>query len=264
MDKCALCLDYRSLNKSHFIPRSLYKLCKEVSHDIKNPVHFIGNTAISTSSQSVKPFLCKECEDRFSKFGETYVINNCLRSPIRFKLRDKLENSDQFIRIDDSKVFLGRQILGKSLEYYKYFVASIVWRGSATKWSFMDSTPRQNILGKKYQEEFRKYLRGETDFPKNALLLLFISEEKDLHPMISLPTAIQERGVHLHHFYIPGIEVKLFIGNKHPIEFEQFRIESQSDVAIFLEPFKKSELYKNACQLAQNAELKGILKKIEK
>lgn len=263
MDKCALCLNYRPLSKSHYIPRSLYKLCKEEFHDIKNPVNFIGNMAISTSNQSSKPFLCQECEDRFSKFGETYVISNCLRSPNRFKLRDTLENSEQFKKIDNTKVFLGKQILGKKLEYYKYFIASIVWRGSATKWSFMDSTARQNILGKKYQEEFRRYLLGETNFPNNAFLSLFITEERDLHPMIVLPNAVQEEGVHFHHFYIPGIEVKLFIGNKLPFEFEQIRIKNQGEVLIFLEPFKKSELYKNLCQLAQNAELKGILKKLE-
>ena len=264
MDKCALCLNPRPLLNSHFIPRSLYKLCKKEFHEINNPIHFIGNTAISTSNQSSKPFLCKDCEDRFSKYGETYVINNCLRSPSRFKLRELLENSIIFTQFDNTKVFLGKQILGENLEYYKYFVASIVWRGSATKWPFMDSTARQNILGEKYQEEFRRYLLGEVDFPKNAFLSLFISEDKDLYPMIVLPNSDRKEGIHLHHFYIPGIEIKLFIGNKHPCEFEQIRIKDPSEVLIFLELFRNSELFSSLAQSAKNAEYKGVLKKMNK
>lgn len=264
MEKCALCLKPRQLIKSHYIPKSLYKLCKEKYYEINNPIHFIGNTAISTSKQSMKPFLCEECEDRFSKYGETYVINNCLRSPGKFKLRELLENSIRHFQFDNTRVFFGKQILGKNIEYYKYFVASIVWRSSATKWPFMDSTVKRNILGDKYQEEFRRYLIGEIEFPENAFLSLFVSEDKDLYPMIVLPNSGRKEGVHLHHFYIPGIEIKLFIGNKHPYEFEKIRTQDSSEVLIFLESFRNSELYHSLSQSAKNANYKGILKKINK
>jgi len=263
MDKCALCLNNRQLLKSHFIPSSLYKLCKEECQGIRNPIHLIGNTAISTSNQSCKPFLCAVCEDNFSKYGETYVIKNCLRSTDKFELRNLLMNSNKFIQFDNSKLFFGKQVLGDYLEYYKYFVASIVWRGSVTKWPLMNSTSRQNILGEKYQEEFRLYLLGKSNFPKNAFLSLHISEEIDLYPMIVPPTYSRENGFHLHHFYIPGIEIKLFIGNKHRYELEQLRIKYPEEVFMFLEPFKNTSLYKNLSQSMKDAEYKGVLKKMK-
>ncbi|MDD5766644.1 MAG: hypothetical protein PHW79_10420, partial [Candidatus Marinimicrobia bacterium] len=120
----------------------------------------------------------------------------------------------------------------------------------------------QNDLGKRYQEEFRKYLIGEMEFPKNVFISLFVSEEKDLYPILVLPRCNRHEGVHLHHFYIPGIEIKLFIGNQQPVEFECIRKEFPDEVLIFLESFKKSDLWKALVRSARNAKYKGKLKKM--
>lgn len=262
MAKCSLCLKNNPLVKSHYIPRALYKLCKDESNIIKNPINFLGTKAISTSNQSYKPFLCEDCEKRFSKFGESYVIDNCLRSNNDFKLREILEKNNDYKIIDEAKVYLGKQVLQSNLEYYKYFTASLVWRGSVTTWPFMGYNSRKNPLGTRYQEEFRQYLLGQSKFPSNAFLLLIVSEEKDLKPIIVLPNSINHGGIHLHHLYIPGIEIKLFVGNRFPDEFELIRKNNKDEVIIFLESFRNSELYGELCKISKKAEMKGKLKNV--
>src|SRR5689334_16891808 len=64
---CKLCLNVRELQQSHFIPAALYP---------KNQILF-GTTptaALISPDEVADYLLCSECEQRFNRLGESYVL----------------------------------------------------------------------------------------------------------------------------------------------------------------------------------------------
>jgi hypothetical protein len=71
---CRLCLrENEELQNSHLIAAAIYKVCKDGA---KQPIMVGGGTARRSSGQIADELLCRDCEQRFSKNGETWVIEN--------------------------------------------------------------------------------------------------------------------------------------------------------------------------------------------
>src|SRR5262249_47500099 len=87
---CGLCREFGSLRSSHLLPAASYRLARSRDGGDPNPIVVTPYGASSTSRQVEDPFLCPDCEDRFSKFGERHVYSQCLRPESGFALRDKL------------------------------------------------------------------------------------------------------------------------------------------------------------------------------
>jgi hypothetical protein len=216
--KCALCKDNYALRDSHFIPKALYRLCrspdpsKGVSSD---PINLSPKGAVQSSYQLKSKLLCENCEDKFSKEGERIVIRDCFRGTNEFLLRDELRVANPDFVSDSSHWFSGAK-LGSiiNVQSYKYFAASMFWRGSAGRWSGPGSNEWRGTLGEKYQEEFRQYLLGICPFPHGALLVIFIANEVDPLIFATVTSSKKENGYHLHKFYIPGVEFRMFLGSR--------------------------------------------------
>jgi hypothetical protein len=59
-----------------------------------------------------------------------------------------------------------------------YFALSIFWRASIHRWQ-QESGEKVSIeLGKKYNEEIRRYLLGETSLPRNGSLLVAVCTDE--------------------------------------------------------------------------------------
>ena len=71
---CGLCQLDRPLVDSHLLPAAAYKLAREPDRQNPNPIVVTPGHAGSSSRQISDEFLCRECEDRFSKRGERYVL----------------------------------------------------------------------------------------------------------------------------------------------------------------------------------------------
>jgi hypothetical protein len=123
---CGLCrTDGVELLDSHYVPRSLYKLIRDVRFQNPHPAIGGGVSRIS-SHQASDYFLCADCEDRFSKRGETWVLGNCWRDEKTFKLRDALLASQPYPgSTQDTKIYLGAHIPGVDTDKLLYFGASI-------------------------------------------------------------------------------------------------------------------------------------------
>ena len=143
--KCALCKDN-------------YAPFKGVSSD---PINLSPKGAVQSSYQITSKLLCENCEDKFSKEGERIVIRDCFRGTNEFLLRDELRVANPDFGSDTSHWFSGAK-LGSiiNLHSYKYFAASMFWRGSAGRWSGPGFNEWRDTLGEKYQEEFRQSIRN--------------------------------------------------------------------------------------------------------
>jgi hypothetical protein len=116
-----------------------------------------GESRIS-SRQASDYFLCADCEKRFSKRGETWVLGNCWRDEKTFKLRDALLASQPYPgSTRDTKIYLGAHTPGVDPGKLLYFGTSVYWRGAARLWQVDRLRVPQLPFGR-YEEQFRLFL----------------------------------------------------------------------------------------------------------
>ena len=82
---CRLCLAPDiDLQDSHFIPSAAYKAVEELGG--VTPLIVKGDITIQKNQQLKKHLLCADCEDRFNKNGEQWVLGYCNRAGKGFRL----------------------------------------------------------------------------------------------------------------------------------------------------------------------------------
>src|SRR5438309_7788233 len=124
---CGLCLQTRELQNSHLLPAALYRQLRDPSAGSDpNPVLTTNKRSLTSSKQVSSPFLCADCELRFSVNGENYVVTQCAQRSGQFKLRELLQSTSP-LSVDDvhrTAVYDVKQLLDGHLDQYLYFAAS--------------------------------------------------------------------------------------------------------------------------------------------
>ena len=59
------------------MPAGIYSIVRSGEHPEDHPVLMTKGAAVATSGQARADLLCAECEKRFDKGGEEWVIENC-------------------------------------------------------------------------------------------------------------------------------------------------------------------------------------------
>lgn len=216
MPICSLCREERTLMKSHLLPRAIYSDLKGFFSDDNDDLviaDFKGNSAFFSDFQYKQPLLCEDCEDRFNKHGEKFVLQEYNKRKDKFDLLEKLNDLPTYHSIQGDYWYDPSDYKNLSPEKYLYFASSIFWRASITKWRKLPSDYK-NALGPTYTEKFRKYLLNKGIFPKNACLVVFVDNAKCLSRMAAFPSVSKESGYHQHTFIIPGIKFVLLVGKK--------------------------------------------------
>ena len=239
---CGLCLTTKELRDSHLLGAASYKLSRVASRSDPNPVVVTKGRSFTTSRQVSAYFLCGECEAKFSRNGEQYVYNECAR-PGEFKLRELLEKESAVCVDSRFKLFDVTGLLGKRVDQYLYFAASVFWRASAHKWT-MDGRPLNLIsLGPKYQEEFRRYLLGEGAFPANARIFIHIWSDNPTDFTTIFPCPFRVEGVWRHKFCVPGITFILFLGGDVPKKHDLWALNSSRGHFVWLCQWRDDSLF---------------------
>ena len=179
---CGLCLKKCELRKSHLIPKALYRKLRN-SHEGNDLVLIQGHNKTSkyTDYQIAEYFLCGECEDRFSRFGERKIIPDCYASKNEFPALQWAKSCSKYVDIQEERWINPYINSFANTEFYLYYAASMVWRSSA--WPKTESSDKYS-LGKKYQELFRRYLLGVDNFPSNVYVAVYIDTDEDPNTMI--------------------------------------------------------------------------------
>jgi hypothetical protein len=126
------------------------------------------------------------------------------------------------------------------IDQYLYFAASIFWRAAATAWA---PRWRQFSLGPLYQEQFRRYLMDEADWPRNALLGVRVATG-DLIDIMMDPSAGRSGAVRLYRFCIPGIFFSLLVGATVPRDHsDEYALNSSRGRFMWLCPVEYNHLF---------------------
>lgn len=212
---CKLCLrDGVELRDSHFVPAGVYRILREESSKNPHPWLLTQSTSFQTSQQMTAPLLCDECEQRFSTYGENWVLRNCLRQNGSFRLASILESRTPDLTAPETttKIHYAVNIPEIDLTALAYFAASIFWRGSVYPWSDGNYPVR---LGP-FEESFRKYLLGDAGFPPDAALWVLVRPKSALDRATHTPAGGKTEEFHFHNFPMPGLAFSLFVGRRIP------------------------------------------------
>lgn len=179
MGKCKLCLRDRELQDSHLMPRALYRMARGSGTEGNQDPHVLTAKERKSSSHQIKDrVLCGECEQRFSKNGEDYVMRLVTKRSGQFPLLDMLAAVPTALKMPKWTAYSAGDTPGIDRAKIAYFALSLFWRASVHTW-IQHSGERTRIdLGKKYDEEIRRYLLGETPIPENANLLVAVCTDE--------------------------------------------------------------------------------------
>jgi hypothetical protein len=174
---CRLCGEDKDLKSSHFIPAAFYKIARKSDPTGENPVVVTKDIVMQTSKQAQIHLLCGDCEDRFNKGGETWVLANCWQADGTFPLRDALLVTSPAYETPGFRIFATKGIAGIDQGKLAFFAASIFWRASVHDWHLVGSNPAID-LGP-YQEALRLFLLGG-DSPADVVMTISVSAEQDV------------------------------------------------------------------------------------
>jgi hypothetical protein len=219
--QCRLCLqDAVNLSVSHFISAAILKILRDDGQKNPNPWLLTKRASVQTSWQMKAPLLCGDCEDRFSKNGETWVIGHCLRRDGSFPLASVLASRtpDVFSNTTTTKLYFASKIPEINVSALAYFAASMFWRGSIHPWNSDGSVPVK--LGP-FQEQFRQYLLGIRPFPMDCTLSVVVREGKEIDRLTWIPYGQRVGKIHIYKFPMPGLAFSLIVSKNIPTTYRE-------------------------------------------
>src|SRR6266496_1098852 len=109
---CKLCRMESGLLNSHLLAAGFYKLLRNPDADNQNPIQIDEKVTTFTSDQVRKHLLCADCEDRFNRNGERWVLKNCYRGEHGFALCAALRISEPVVSREKLQVYAAGKIKG--------------------------------------------------------------------------------------------------------------------------------------------------------
>ena len=147
----------RDLCDSHVIPAGFYRILRAGETPGQDPVLVHKTTAFVSSDQARAHLLCSDCEDRFNRGGENWVLKNCWRSPATFPLHAALTTAKVLFDDGDICAYAGKTVPGVDVDKLIYFGASVFWRASVCT-SRLGRVKEERLRLGPYQNVLRLYL----------------------------------------------------------------------------------------------------------
>ena len=205
---CKLCRQNKDLRDSHSIPRAMYKGTAAPGMRNPNPVVITRKQTGRTSRQIRDYVLWGDCERRFNKNGEDWMLK-ALGAGKRFPLRDRLD-----VAVPESATAELRRYscstTGINAEKLGYFALSVFWRGGIHDWRDPFGSPAPKLDLAEMEEPIRKYLYGEEQIPGKIALVVRVCDDQGSRETLLGPTVCSTG-----HFEMMtlGAHFELFVGS---------------------------------------------------
>jgi hypothetical protein len=201
------------------MPKALYKLLRSPELANPHPTMMSEDAILETSRQAKTFLLCSDCEQRFHRNGEDWMLRNCCRAPDQFRLREVLLRSSPGYDDGQIRVYGSRSIPQVDTAKLVYFAASVFWRAAVARWVVESTVIEELALGAVYCEQLRLFLLDEGDFPLNVAITIevFMFHEPSLGTML-FPAGGRQGEFRSYRFAVPGVRFDLFVGKGIPAE----------------------------------------------
>lgn len=251
METCKLCLkSVPKLEDSHFLSAGIYRRLRDLTAKNPNPMLLTLKGAHQTSKQMKTQLLCSECEQRFSKHGETWVLARCLQADGSFPLAALLASRSPDVSLPSTptKVYYAAGISEINIAAMTYFAASIFWRGAVHPWKSDRTVPVP--LGPLFENQLRRYLMGLQPFPKDCFSLwVLVREGKEIDGLTYTPAGNRIGKFHSYRFPMPGLCFMLYVGKNIPDYISEKCFASGSGNPLVVTRVVESLLFKEGVAL---------------
>ncbi len=256
METCKLCLKFvAKLEDSHFLSAGIYRRMRDLTAKNPNPMLLTPKGALQTSKQIKTPLLCSECEQRFSKHGENWVLARCLQADGSFPLAALLASRapDVFLPTTPTRVYYAAGIPKINAAALTYFAASIFWRGAVHPWKSDGTVPVP--LGPLFEEQLRQYLMGLQPFPKDSFSLwVVVREGKEIDRLTYEPAGNRIGKLHSYRFPMPGLCFMLYVGRNSPEYIREKCFASGSGNPLVVSSFLEKRLFNEGVALRRRSQ----------
>jgi hypothetical protein len=140
---------------------------------------------MATQRQLWAHLLCRDCEGRLNKFGETPVLkllDNGKSFPLLYRMKKGVALKDE----RGTLTFSGKA-MEVDTDVIAHFGLGILWKGGVHKWPTVERQTTSVALGP-FEETIRKYLLGTGGFPPDVYVLVGVCEDKGSRGMVFAPT----------------------------------------------------------------------------
>ncbi len=213
---CKLCRrNGIELQESHLLPANLYKKIRR-SEGANNSLVVASKRSFRFTDKQISDYvLCGECERRFGEV-ENWMSRQCLQDDGSFPLRDAVITQPRLC--DDPEL---AAISGKAAQVdadrYVYFASSILWRAGAHVWG--KGSERVSIDLGSYEELLRLYLFGQTSFPADIVVGIFVAVNADTKDQFATtPVLLDTHDYYHYELIVPGIQFAIMVGQRMPRE----------------------------------------------
>jgi hypothetical protein len=207
--KCKLCLEEKPLVESHLIPQAVYDLCRTPDSE---PVLVTSTVVMQTSRQMQDYLLCKDCEGQLNRDGENWVLPKLATIAETFPFHDILQKVPPEFTKPDLVAYAVVKNPEIAVDKLAHFALGVFWKASVHSWQGREGDPRIE-LGP-YGEKMRAFLRGESPFPGNMALLVWVMPPPVNMISIVPPFGGAGSGFRTFGFYVPGILFALCAGKR--------------------------------------------------
>ena len=150
--KCQLCLKQADLQESHLLPAAVYKMCRNESGEVADPIGVRNDPRIKSfrvfqsSRQITGQVLCFSCEQLLNLYGEDWVLPQ-LSTVEGFPLHDKLATIQPEIVEKDLAVYASVKANDIRTDFLTHFALGVFWKAGVHNWNTGYPNIRRNSSG---------------------------------------------------------------------------------------------------------------------
>lgn len=212
---CKLCLQTKDLQDSHYLPKGTYKINRAPALKNASPVVLSNDQLFQSTAQLSDYLLCSDCEQRFSRNGEAWVLRNVPRNyGEQFPILDALNAETPFLEDGGTKVYAGARVKPLDMEKIVYFAVSVFWRGAVHVWksSLRTEAPDVNLCA--YEEPIRQFLLGASPLSGDVALTVYACPNGSVLNAMLLPWDAHLPECSRYVFYVSGLGFVLHFADK--------------------------------------------------
>jgi hypothetical protein len=229
--RCKLCLEYKALCSSHYIPAAVYRTLSSPALKNQHPLA-INRTLGKQSSEQVQDYVfCKLCEQLLNRNGEAWVMSRMAKRST-FPLRRSVSKIIPVELGGGVRSYDLAKLSDIRAEKIAHFGLGMFWRGAIHDWQWLGQTEKRFSLGT-YENDFRLYLIGQARFPRNTAMIVFVWPFREVLFTAYAPGLGRSKPMHSFSFYIPGLTFTLYTGRMIPAGLRDMCIASSKHPAIY-------------------------------
>lgn len=218
---CKLCLQTKDLQDSHYLPKSTYKINRAPTLKNASPVVLSNDQLVQSSAQLSDYLLCSDCEQRFSKNGEAWVLRNIPRNyGEQFPIFDALNAETPIQEDGGTKAYAGTHVKQLDVEKIVYFALSVFWRGAVHVWksSLHSEAPEVHLCA--YEEPIRQFLLGASPLSDDVALTIYVCPNGKVLNAMLFPWEAHVPECSRYVFYVSGLGFMLHFADKLAPQFK--------------------------------------------